>query len=151
MKRRLLLLLTLALALGCLGMGKRPSKHIVSFHMQTDSQFAGSKRVFEWPAGTGNYYEKSPVIHYRQIQSFAPFDGDDGGWGAVFRLTTAGRNALQSVSQSHYGKYMLSIVAGEPRSVTRVGQYVDDGQIVIWEKLKPEDMAMFEKKFSQFQ
>ena len=46
---------------------------------------------------------------------------------------------------------MLSIVAGEPRSVTRVDRYIDDGQIVIWEKLKPEDMSMFEKKFAQFQ
>lgn len=132
-------------------MGKRPSKHIVSFHVQSDPQFAGSKRVFEWPGGSGNYYEKSPVIHHRQIQSFAPFDGDDGGWGAIFRLTTAGRNAFQGVSQTNYGDYMLAIVAGEPRAVTRVGQYVDDGQIVIWEKLKPEDMEMFEKKFSQFQ
>ena len=151
MNRRLALLLTLGLALGGLGMGKRPSKHVVSFHVATDPQFAGSKRVFEWPVGTGNYYEKSPTIHHRQISSFAPFDGDDGGWGVVFRLSSAGRNALQGVSQSHYGKFMLAIVSGEPRAVTRLDRYVDDGQIVIWEKLRPEDMEMFEKNFSQFQ
>ena len=151
MNRRLALLFTGILALSCLGMGKRPSKHVVSFHVQTQSQFAGSKRVFEWPVGSGNYYEKSPTIHHRQVSGFAPFDGDDGGWGAVFRLTTGGRNALHSVTQTHYGKLMLSIVAGEPRSVTRIDQYVDDGQIVIWEKLRPEDMEMFEKKFAQFQ
>ena len=124
MKRSFALLVTLVLALSCLGMGKRASKHVVSFHLATEPEFAASKRVFEWPAGSGYFYEKSPTIHYRQIRAFSAFDGDDGGWGAVFRLTTA---------------------------VTKLGRYNDDGQIVIWEKLRPDDMELFEKKFAVFQ
>ncbi|MFT4637975.1 MAG: hypothetical protein ACI8T1_001291 [Verrucomicrobiales bacterium] len=144
-------MLTLVLALGCLGMGKRASKHIVSFHVQTEPEFAASKRVFEWPVGSGYFYEKSPTIHHKQIRAFSAFDGDDGGWGAVFRLSTAGRNQLQAVTQSHPGKLMLAVVLGEPRAVTKMDRYNDDGQIVIWEKLRPEDMEIFEKKFSTFQ
>lgn len=140
----------LVLAFGSLGMGKRASKHIVSFHVETDPDFAASKRVFEWPVGSGYFYEKSPTIHHRQIRGFAPFDGDDDGWGVVFRLTTGGRNALHAVTQSHPGKYLLAIVQGEPRTITKINQFKDDGQMVIWEKLKPEDMEVFEKNFSQF-
>ncbi len=151
MKRRLALGLILVLALGCLGMGKRSSKHIVSFHVQTDPDFAASKRVFEWPRGSGIFYEKSPTIHHRQIRSFSAFDGDDGGWGVVFRLTTGGRNALHAATQAHPGKYMVAIVQGEPRSVTKIDRFYDDGQIVIWEKLRPEDMEVFEKNFSIFE
>lgn len=151
MNRRLAFFLVLLLALGCVGMGRRAPKHIVSFHVQTDPEFAASKRVFEWPAGSGYYYEKTPAIHYRQIRAFSAFDGDDGGWGAVFRLTTGGRNALQAVSQAHPGKYLLSIVQGEPRSITKINHFKDDGQIVIWEKLRPEDMELFEKNFSLFE
>lgn len=150
MKRSLALMLTFVLALSCLGMGKRASKHIISFHAQTEPDFEGSKRVFEWPAGTGYFYEKSPTIHHKQIRAFSPFDGDDGGWGAVFRLTTGGRNQLQAVTQSHRGQLMLAVVQGEPRAVTKINSYIDDGQIVIWEKLRPEDMELFEKNFSAF-
>lgn len=148
MQRRLCVFFLVALALGSLGFSKRPSKHIVSFHVQTERDFAASKRVFEWPAGSGFFYEKSPVVHHRQIRSFSAFDGDDGGWGAVFRLTTGGRNALQAVTQSHPGKYMLAVVQGEPRSITKIDRFNDDGQMVIWEKLRPEDMEVFEKNFS---
>ncbi len=152
MNRYVGLVLTLVLALGCLSMGKRKSKHIISFHTQADARFAESKRVFEWPPGNGVfYYNKSPVIHQRQIRAFAPFDGDDGGWGAVFRLTNGGRNALQGACNSHPGKYLLAIVQGEPRSVMKIDYFNDDGQIVIWEKLRPEDMERFEKEFAQFQ
>lgn len=151
MNQRLVLLLTVVLALGSLGMSKRAPKHIVSFHVQTDPDFVSSRRVFEWPRGSGLYYEKSPSIHHKQIRSFSAFDGDDGGWGVVFRLTVGGRNALHAVSQAYPGKYLLAIVQGEPRSVTKIDRFNDDGQIVIWEKLRPEDMEVFDKKFSQFE
>ena len=150
MSRRLALLLALALASGCAGLGKRSSKHIVSFHVQADPRVASSKRLFEWPLGSGIYYERSPTIHHRHIQAFSAFDGDDGGWGVVFRLTTGGRNALQAVSQSHIGRYLLAVVRGEPRAITKIDEFNDDGQIVIWEKLRPEDMEVFEEKFAEF-
>lgn len=151
MNRHLCLVLTFILALGCLGMGKGKSKHVVSFHAQVDPQFASEKRVFEWPAGSGYFYEKSPAIHQKQIRAFSAFDGDDGGWGAVFRLTTGGRNALRATVDAHPGKYLLAIVKGEPRTILKMDYMNDDGQIVVWEKLRPDDMEMLEKQYTVFE
>ena len=132
-------------------MGKGKSNHVVSFHAQVDPQFTSQKRVFEWPAGSGYYYEKAPSIHHKQIEAFSAFDGDDGGWGAVFRLSVGGRNALRATLDSRPGKYLLSIVQGEPRTIVKMDFMIDDGQIVIWEKLRPEDMEVFEKNFAIFE
>ena len=152
MKRLAALLLVATLGLACLGSGKRKSSHIISFHTQASADFSSSKRVFEWPPGNGTFfYSKSPVIHQKQIRAFSAFDGDDGGWGAVFRLTTGGRESLRAATSSHGGKYLLAVVQGEPRSIVKLDRYVDDGQIVVWEKLRPDDMELFEKKFSIFE
>lgn len=147
MKRIAGFFLAALLGLACLSMGKRTPSHVVSFHLQTNADYASAARIFEWPPGTGYVYDKAPVIHQQQIQSFSAFDGDDGGWGVVFRLTTGGRNALEAACAERPGKYLVAVVQGLPRSIVQLDRYVDDGQLVLWEGLRPEDMELFEKTF----
>lgn len=149
MKRYFPILASAILALFCLGSGQRKATHLISFHVQADTKTTPANRMFEWPPGSGYFYEKTPTIHQKQILSFSPFDGDDGGWGAVFNLNTGGQAALQAAAAANQGRYLCAVVRATPRAITKLDGYNNDGRIVIWEKLTPEDMAELEKKYTQ--
>ncbi|HUF63137.1 MAG TPA: hypothetical protein VMN36_13755 [Verrucomicrobiales bacterium] len=145
--RRFSLFLVASLGLICVS-GSKKETHVVTFHVQADAT-TSPKRKFEWPVGSQYFYEKSPALHWRHIQAYAPFAGDDGLWGAVFQLSSSGRNALRSAVSRAQGRYLICVVQGEPRGILLMDHTVEDGLIVQWERLTGEDLALFDKHFAR--
>lgn len=140
------------LALGCLGMSKKPQIS-VRFHTETNKQ---DSDTFSMPVKLKNiqrstYVNRVPDLSERNIQSIYPFPAADGSWGCVFMLDPNGRLRLETISTEHRGEALIIFVA-TPNGMHQVTDMiidrpVTDGVISVPSGLSQIEVAVLRQRF----
>ena len=146
MRFRFLPALVLPLALiSCAGLGEK--KYHITFHAQADPASSMAKTAsVETVAGRQVYFEKLPIFTQDDFQAFQPFPSQDGeGMGAVIKLKFRGANALSMLSDTREGALLRVAVNRTPVDYLLVDEGIEDGQVVIWQGLKPELIDLMDK------
>jgi hypothetical protein len=123
--------------------GEAPS---VSFHLQRDAT-DNPKRTFPHVMGGEiHHFSRAPEISVKDIAAFAPFPSEDGQThGVAFQLKPAAARRLSAITAANQGRWLISQVGGRVVDGVIVDQQVDDGIIVIWKGVTPEEIALYEK------
>lgn len=151
--RQLRLLACLAAVLACFtGMAKKPA-FTVRFHVETIGQdterFAQPVSLTNPPRQT--FIEKTPVIFERHIVGIYTYPAPDGTFAAVFKLDSAGRIALESVTTQKRGRALVAFVGTKKGSHQVTDMVIDrpvlDGIIVIQQGLTALEVEALKKQF----
>lgn len=146
MHLRSLFLLFLALSLAsCAALDDK--KYHITFHAQADLATSSPKSVAPiLIAGQTVLFEKLPLISQDDFRAFQPFPSTDGeGMGAVIKLNFRGANALSLLSDTRAGALVRVAVNGLSVDYLIVDEGSKDGQVVIWQGLKPELIDLMDK------
>ncbi len=146
-RRTLIGLLAVTLALpAASGMGKRPEKNRLTFHLEGDSS-DGPKIVL--PLDMGNkkrFFKKSPLTFTKEIVSLKHFPDKVGGFGAVFTFSIAAKTRIAAITTQHQGKWLVAMLNGRPVDGVFIDAPVTDGKLVIWQGIKQSEIIRFEYK-----
>ncbi len=137
------LVLTLALPTAS-GMGKRPKKNQLTFHIESDVS-DGPKMVF--PLQMGNkkrFFQKTPVTFNREITSLKHFPAEDGTYGATFTFSKAARTRIAAFTNQNQGKWIVAMLNGRAVDGVYIDAAVTDGRLVIWQGIKQVEIIRFE-------
>jgi hypothetical protein len=131
-------LLGLTAVLLCVAAGKEPV-FLISFHEEGQS-IDGPKKVKPLSVnGETHYFRLSPLFTQNNIQSYWPFQSQDGqSWGAVFWLDNTGQHVLERVGVANRGQFVAAAVNRVPLDLLYVDGQAKDHRIVIWKGLSPE-------------
>jgi hypothetical protein len=141
----LLSLLVCALVPVAQGSGKKESKAVVSFHMETEAN-DNPKMIFPQLAnGKTRYFRRLPEVSTKDILEFSPFPSDIGeGYGIVFKLKGEAANRLAAVTNVNQGRWMITQLNGRIVDGVLIDKQVNDGFIVIWKGATLADIALFD-------
>jgi hypothetical protein len=124
-------------------------KYKISVHVQGD-QNDMPRDIIKFPInGRELAFKRVPEFTQSDISAFEPFDSPDGanaGQGVVLQLDFHGKNALQTLTNTHQGEYVLSVVNGVPVDLVQTDKPIGDGRFTIWRGLSPETIQQMEKK-----
>ncbi len=148
------LLRAVAAALMCLAQSNcealrsygRP-KYQISVHVQGSSTDM-SRDIIQFPyQGQQFIFKKVPEFSQRAIAAFESFASDDGmGSGLVLKLDAHGRNQLETVTRTHQGELLLTIVNGVPVDMIQIDRPVADGKFIVWRGVSDETIAEMEER-----
>jgi hypothetical protein len=129
-------LLSVLLLPSVLAGGKKPEGLSVNFHLQGNRD-DGPNRVFaQLTAGQEIYYQLAPAFSSKDFTSFVPFPADDGAsYGVLVKLNAGAATRLTSITADNRGQYLLAIVNGQVRDAVLIDRAVDDGVLVIWQRI----------------
>lgn len=88
-----------------------------------------------------------PVTSERDITGFHPFPGNDGQFGAYFRLDSHGANKLQQFTVEEKGRTAIVLVNGRIAANMRISAPVKDGILYVPGGIQREEILILEKKF----
>ncbi len=147
-RRTLLGLLAASLALpAASGMGKRPEKNRLTFHLEGDVS-DGPKMVF--PLQMGNkkrFFKKSPITFTKEITSLKHFRSEDGNYGATFTFNKAASSRIAALTTQNQGEWLVAMLNGRPVDGVYIDQPINDGRLVIWQGIKQVEIIRFEYAF----
>lgn len=124
-------------------------KYQISVHVQ-GSTTDMPRDIIQFPyQGRQFIFKKIPEFSQRAIAGFQAFPSEDGtGNGLVLKLDTHGRNQLDTVTRTHQGELLLTIVNGVPVDIIQIDQPVADGRFVVWRGVSDETVAQMEKRLA---
>lgn len=143
----LVALLTLVVTpLGHAG-GKAGEMAMVSFHLETDAAGATKKNaVSQMDDGKERFFLRTPEITLKDVAAFSPFpSGTEDQYGLVFQLKDPAKRALNVLSLTAQGKYLLAQANGRFVDGVLIDKPVEDGIIVIWKGITTEEVKHFDK------
>ena len=122
-------------------------KYQFSVHVQ-GSNTDMPRDIIQFPyQGRQFVFKKVPEFSQRAIAAFQAFPAEDGvGNGLVLKLDAHGRNQLETVTRTHQGELLLTIVNGVPVDIIQIDTPVTDGRFTIWRGVSDETIAKMEKK-----
>ncbi len=124
-------------------------KYQISVHVQgTNTDMP--RDIIQIPYQGENYlFKKVPEFSQRSIAAFESFPSEDGvGNGVVLKLDVHGRNQLDTVTRTHQGKLLLTIVNGVPVDIIQIDQPIADGKFVIWRGVSDETVTEMGKRLA---
>lgn len=102
--------------------------------------------------GQRHYFRISPEISIKHLHAYYAFPAQDGvSWGVALRLNEEGRRAHQILTTTYGGKLVRTVVNGRAVDTLRVDQAPDDGWIMIWRGLTPEDLKLMDTKLKKLE
>ena len=124
-------------------------RYQISVHVQgspTDMQ----RDIIQFPYQRQQFiFKKVAEFSQRSIAAFESFPSDDGvGNGLVLKLDTHGRNQLDTVTRTHQGELLLTIVNGVPVDIIQIDQPIADGKFVVWRGVSDETVAEMGKRLA---
>ena len=145
MTKILLTLLALTLTIpNTFGMGKRPEKNRLTFHVEAE-KIDNPKMVF--PLQMGNrkrVFQKSGLTSTKEIISFKHFITEDGTYGAVFTFSKAAANRIAAITTQNQGKWLVGMLNGNAVDGVYIDGPIRDGKIVVWRGIKQVEIIRFE-------
>ncbi len=144
---RLATFLVLALAPLLLGMSKKV-EYSITFHSQADAMEL-PKTTFPFELeGNKVLLHIVPDFSQQNIAAFYPFPSESGvGFGVSLQLDFRGKSALEMVTRTKKGQFLLAMVNGQPVDYVSIDQPVLDGIITIWNGVPETVIAAMDKKF----
>jgi hypothetical protein len=143
----LLMMLVLALSPALFASGKKQTKAIVSFHMETEST-DNPKMIFQQLAnGKVRAFRRMPEVTTKDMQGFTPFPAEGGGdnYGMVFQLKDNAAKRLAAITNINQGRWMITQANGRIVDGVMIDKQVDDGRLVIWKGLTLADIGFFDE------
>jgi len=144
-RRTLLGILTLALTLPLAsGMGKRPQKNTLTFHLESNAA-DGPRMVF--PLQMGNkkrFFKKSPVVFTKELVSLKHFADSEGTFGATFTFDRAASGRIAALTTQNQGKWLVAMLNGRAVDGVFIDSPVRDGRLVIWRGIQQAEIVRFE-------
>lgn len=145
----LLMMLVLAFAPSAFASGKKDTKAILSFHMETEGT-DNPKMIFEQLAnGKVRYFRRMPEVTTKDVVAFAPFPAEGGGdnYGIVFQLKDNAAKRFAAITSANQGRWLIAQANGRIVDGVLIDKQVDDGRIVIWKGLTMADVNLFDESF----
>ncbi len=134
----------LALSTPVFGMGKKPDKMKLSFHIEghkTDNP----KMIFPYQTQAKQmFFQRTPIANTKDLVALKPFPAEDGTFGAVFQLSQVGAKRLAAATTQAQGKWMLTLLNGKPTDSVYINNPVRDGKLVIWQGLTRDYIMNFD-------
>lgn len=139
--------LVLALAPLLMGMSKK-QEYSITFHSQS-SEMELPKSSFPFQLeGKPVKMQIVPEFSQQNISAFYPFPSATGnGNGLTLQLDFRGKAALEMVTRTKRGEFLLALVNGQPVDYLAIDQPVLDGLITIWSGVPDTVIAAMDKKF----
>lgn len=134
-------LLLLACAPVATAGGKKDSKLVVSFHMETEAT-DNPKMMFQTVVlGKTRYFRRMSDISTRDFVSFAPFPDELGNtYGIAIRLKPNAASRLSALTSVNLDRWMAASVNGQIRDVVKIDKVIEDGTLVIWRGVTLEEI-----------
>jgi len=144
---RTLGVLALCLTVGLTG-GIAKQRHCTfRVHAQANSQdtevFSMSARAQS--SGKDIAIQKLPWITERDVVAFAPYQAQDGTYGALFQLDEHGRVVLDTLSVERRGGFLFVFINGRMITELQIDKRVSDGKIYIPSGLSAADIQVMKK------
>lgn len=139
--------LILVLAPLLIGMSKK-QEYSITFHSQA-SDMELPKTTFPFQLeGRPVKMQIVPEFSQQNIAAFHPFPSENGnGNGIAIQLDFRGKAALEMVTRTKRGEFLLAMVNGQPVDYLSIDQPVLDGIITIWSGVPDTVIAAMDKKF----
>jgi len=144
---RILGLVALCLAVGLTG-GIAKQRHCTfRVHAQANPQdtdvFSMSARARS--SGKDIAIQKLPWITERDVVAFAPYQAQNGTYGALFQLDDHGRVVLDTLSVEHRGGFLFVFINGRMVTDLQIDKRVSDGKIYVPSGLTAADIELMKK------
>jgi hypothetical protein len=113
---------------------------------------AHDTNVFSMPAlarssGKDVAIQKLPWITEHDVVAFAPYQAQDGTYGALFQLDEHGRVVLETLSVERRGGFLFVFMNGRLITDLQVDKRVSDGKIYIPSGLTAADIEVMKKNW----
>jgi hypothetical protein len=89
--------------------------------------------------------QKLPWITERDVVAFAPYQAQDGTYGALFQLDEHGRVVLDTLSVERRGGFLFVFINGRLITELQIDKRVSDGKIYIPSGLTAADIEVMKK------
>jgi hypothetical protein len=89
--------------------------------------------------------QKLPWITERDVVGFAPYQAQDGTYGALFQLDDHGRVVLDTLSVERRGGFLFVFINGRLITELQIDKRVSDGKIYIPSGLTAADIEVMKK------
>lgn len=141
-------LLLLLLAPLLIGMSKK-QEFSITFHVQgTDTDMP--KTIFPLTLdGRPLLFKIIPEFSQANITAFHSFPAPTGDFGVALQLDFSGRSALEILTRTRTGEYLLAMVNGQPVDYVVVDQVITNGMITIWQGVPQTVVQAMEKKYAR--
>lgn len=124
--------------------GKKAPKSKVSFHVETEPG-EGRNVIFEqMVAGEKKVFRIIPEITTSDIVAYRTFPSETGDFGIEFQLNDRARKRLYSLSSTHQNKWLVAQANGRVVDAVIIDRPVQDGRIVIWKGISPQEVKALE-------
>jgi hypothetical protein len=145
MNLRVAPLFVIALLPMLVGFSHKP-KFTISFHAQADEEDVRKTMFPMQIEGRQLLFKIVPEISQQNIVAFHPFDADNGEKGVALQLDFRGRGALEMVTRTQRGQFLLAMINGKPVDYVVLDQVIDNGLITIWRGATDELVKEMDKK-----
>jgi hypothetical protein len=146
MRLRAVPLLVIALLPLVMGFSKKPT-FTISFHAEAD-EMDMKKSMFPMQIeGRQMLFKIVPEFSQQNVVAFHPFDSETGDKGVALQLDFRGRGALEMVTRTRRGQFLLAMVNGKPVDYVVLDQVIDNGLITIWRGITDETIKGMDKKY----
>lgn len=144
---RTLGVLALSLTVGLTGATAKQRHCTFRVHTQANPRdtdvFSMSSRARS--SGKDIAIQKLPWITERDVVAFAPYQAQDGTYGALFQLDDHGRVVLDTLSVERRGGFLFVFVNGRMITELQIDKRVSDGKIYIPSGLNAADIEVMKK------
>jgi len=129
-----------------LSMGKK-EEYAITFHCQgTDTDM--QKTIFPMVLdGRSLLFKILPEFSQNNISAFHSFPADTGGYGVTLQLDFRGKGALEMLTRTRHGEYLLAMVNGKPVDYVVIDQIITNGMITIWQGVPETVVQAMDKQF----
>ncbi|MFZ4764108.1 MAG: hypothetical protein ACOYMN_04070 [Roseimicrobium sp.] len=142
-------LILLALLPMLLGFNRKP-KFTITFHSQGDETEL-KKNLFPMQLeGRPMLFNIIPEFSQQNIAAFHPFESDTGnGKGVALQLDFRGREALEMVTRTRHGQFLLAMLDGKPVDYVVLDEVIDSGLVTIWQGVSDDVIKQMDKKYTR--
>jgi hypothetical protein len=91
--------------------------------------------------------QKLPWITEHDVVAFAPYQAQDGTYGALFQLDEHGRIVLDTLSVERRGSFLFVLINGRLITELQIDKRVSDGKIYIPSGLTAADIEIMKKEW----
>ena len=88
-----------------------------------------------------------PWLTEHDVAAFAPYQAQDGTYGALFQLDDHGRVVLDTLSIEHRGGFLFVFINGRLITDLQIDKRVSDGKIYIPSGLTAADVELMKKEW----
>lgn len=143
----LLMMLVLAFSPSLFASGKKQTKAILSFHMETESTDNPKMTFTQLANGKVRTFRRMPEVTTKDVVAFTPFPAEGGGdnYGMVFQLKDNAAKRLASITNINQGRWMITQANGRIVDGVMIDKQVDDGRLVIWKGITLADIELFDE------